>query len=379
MLRTRIASAPGNGRSVARAALALLALASTLAPTAAREPRLPYPAIPTDRTVTLRLPTSHPPRLGYPPLPIDDRIAPDDFAMDDDTTEPLTPDQRRQIEAKLALLQLSQNYRPNPAIWKIADRDTTIYLFGTIHVLPPGFQWRSAALERIVARAGTLLTESVDDGTDLDQMLASGRATGPITPLIDRVSASHRRALADFKRTLPPEAATLLDGMPTWIAAAAISVAKDIRAGETPGPGADDWIEARFRESRKPVVPIEDARQVLAKVSAIPEADQRRMLDAALDAPVPVRAERRAPIHAWAKGDVGPDSPLTIDITTTTGSSALAGPLLDERNRAWTDALIRRLRTPGVVLFAAGAGHFIGNGSVIDLLRRRGITVSRVQ
>ena len=32
---------------------------------------------------------------------------------------------------------------PRPAIWLVADADTRIYLFGTIHVLPPGLQWRS--------------------------------------------------------------------------------------------------------------------------------------------------------------------------------------------------------------------------------------------
>ncbi len=322
------------------------------------------------------------PRIAYPVLPIDDRIAPDDFAMDDDSAPPLTPQQTRDAAAQLALAQLSQNYRPNPAIWKIADRDTTIYLFGTIHVLPPGFEWRTAALERIIARADTLLVESVDDGADVDRLL-TGRSEAPSTsklaPLAARISRDHRTRLARFVATLPPAAATLLDGLPTWIASIAVSFVRELRAGEIPGPGADDGIERQFRSARKPVIPIENGGKVLAKVNAIPEADQRRMLDAALDAPMRTRAELRAPIHAWAKGDVGPDSLLTIDLAATTGSSALAGPLLDDRNRAWTDALIRRLKTPGTVLFAAGAGHFIGNGSVIELLARRGIEVSRVQ
>lgn len=26
---------------------------------------------------------------------------------------------------------------PRPALWKIADADTTLYFFGTIHLLPP--------------------------------------------------------------------------------------------------------------------------------------------------------------------------------------------------------------------------------------------------
>ena len=34
-----------------------------------------------------------------------------------------------------------------PALWKLADSDTTIYLFGTIHLLPKGTEWRTAKFD----------------------------------------------------------------------------------------------------------------------------------------------------------------------------------------------------------------------------------------
>ena len=46
---------------------------------------------------------------------------------------------------------------PRPALWLLADEDTQIYMFGTIHILPPGFRWRSTALDKAVGevvRAG---------------------------------------------------------------------------------------------------------------------------------------------------------------------------------------------------------------------------------
>jgi len=167
--------------------------------------------------------------------------------------------------------------------------------------------------------------------------------------------------------------------MQTWIAAIAIGYVRDFRAGEIPGPGADDWLEQHFRAAGKPVLPIESGNQVMATVSAIPEAEQRHMLDLALDAPQRSRAELRAPMHAWAKGEVGSDSALTVDLVGSSGSEALSAPLLTNRNRAWADSLARRLQTPGTALFAAGAGHFIGPGSLLELLRQRGIKVNRVE
>lgn len=126
-------------------------------------------------------------------------------------------------------------------------------------------------------------------------------------------------------------------------------------------------------------MPIEDGARVMASLDAIPEADQRRMLDAALDAPVPTLAGLRAPVEAWARGEVGPDSALANDLAASSGTSALDGPLMADRNRAWTAALVARLDRPGTVLFAAGAGHFIGDGSVIALLRQQGIRVTRIR
>ena len=44
-----------------------------------------------------------------------------------------------------------------PAIWKVADKDTTIYLFGTVHALPKDAAWFSGPVARAydsVGRAG---------------------------------------------------------------------------------------------------------------------------------------------------------------------------------------------------------------------------------
>src|SRR5215208_1276990 len=53
----------------------------------------------------------------------------------------------------------------SPAMWKVADADTTIYLFGTIHLLPKDTQWRSPAFDQAAAGSDTLVVETViDDG-----------------------------------------------------------------------------------------------------------------------------------------------------------------------------------------------------------------------
>src|SRR3954471_12540759 len=50
-----------------------------------------------------------------------------------------------------------------PALWQVYDKDTSIYLFGTIHLLPPNTQWRSAKLDQATTGAGTLVVETIID------------------------------------------------------------------------------------------------------------------------------------------------------------------------------------------------------------------------
>ncbi len=50
----------------------------------------------------------------------------------------------------------------SPAMWKVADKDTTIYLFGTIHLLPKDTKWRSPAFDKAAASADTLVVETID-------------------------------------------------------------------------------------------------------------------------------------------------------------------------------------------------------------------------
>ena len=46
-----------------------------------------------------------------------------------------------------------------PALWQVSDSDTTIYLFGTIHLLPENYQWRTAKFDKAVASSHQLVVE----------------------------------------------------------------------------------------------------------------------------------------------------------------------------------------------------------------------------
>ena len=49
--------------------------------------------------------------------------------------------------------------KATPALWKVSDGDTTIYLFGTIHALPPGIDWFGGPVREAFEGSQELVTE----------------------------------------------------------------------------------------------------------------------------------------------------------------------------------------------------------------------------
>jgi uncharacterized protein YbaP (TraB family) len=266
-----------------------------------------------------------------------------------------------------------------PALWKLADADTTIYLFGTIHVLPPGLKWRDKGIDAAMGQAQSLTLEAVldqDPGAVATVIQTLGKGQG-LPPLADRVPADKRAMLATLvaKSGLP---APFLDGLKTWAAAVVLTGAALDQIGLKAGAeGVEPQVTALFRAAKKPVEGLETAAQQLSYFDALPEASQRSFLAATLDDPKEARAEFDRMVKVWMAGDARGIERAFADEPDFTPE--LRGLLIAKRDQLWADALAERLRRPGTVFVAVGAGHLVGPDSVQAMLARKGLKAVRVQ
>jgi uncharacterized protein YbaP (TraB family) len=301
---------------------------------------------------------------------------------------------------------------PRPAIWLLADADTKIYLFGTFHLLPRGFRWRTPLLDDIIRRSDELVVEVTQENAvaNIDAVMRALQL-GKAAPLLWRVSPSRREALQALVESLgvPIER---FDGLQTWAAGMTISVAYIARQFETQGvplasgdsveaapdeaapdadgpaagsetseqlgmPGVESVLEREFRSSGRPISGVETAAQQMAILGSMSFAEQRQMLEAMADAFAAGTMDGPVEIgnDAWARGDV--DS--IAQLGGTSGEDLLYEALLPRRNAAWTEWLEARLARPGTLLFAVGAAHLAGPDSVQTMLASRGIIVRRIQ
>ena len=266
-----------------------------------------------------------------------------------------------------------------PALWEVSDADTTVYLFGTIHLLPKDYRWRTARFDEAVAGSQQLVIETIVDESNPHQMMAalSSLAFSPnLPPIATRVPPAKRPALeAAIGKSGMPAAA--FDRMETW-AAAFMLLGNQFKAmGLKTGEGVETVLRNSFTSQGKAIGELESNREQLAFFDSLPEHAQRALLEGAIDEPKSMTKEFDRMLSSWARGDV--DAIAKTFNETLAASPELREALLKRRNENWHRWVEKRMASPGSVMVAVGAGHLAGSDSLVDLLRRGGYTVRRLQ
>ncbi|MFW2830878.1 TraB/GumN family protein [Sphingomonas sp. ID0503] len=265
-----------------------------------------------------------------------------------------------------------------PVLWKLSDADTTIYLFGTIHALPKGLKWRTATIDQAVAASQELWLETTLDkvGTETLQAMLDMGTDEAVPSITLRVAPAKREALeAMIKRSGYPR--PLFDQLETWAAGFVLTAVSMRDLGLDGLSGVEEQLSVDFTKAGKPIGGLETSKQQLGYFDDLPEDDQRRFLDDTLEDPKKSKVEFDAMLSAWAQGDEQAIINTFDDEMRKT--KRLRQVLLVDRNRRWAGWVRERMKRPGTVMVAVGAGHLSGAGSVVDLLQSVGEKVERVE
>lgn len=264
-----------------------------------------------------------------------------------------------------------------PALWVAKDADTTVYLFGTIHLLNPRYRWFEGPVKQAFDGAGELVVETVSPPPAEAQALVAKLALDPSgTPLVRRLPPRLARKYSRALAAIGVEPRTF-DHFEPWFAGVTLSVLQYQKMGMEASSGVDLALIGAAEKAHKPVHPLEGFEEQLRLFSALSPEQQRRFLSLA------VSDLKKAPKMiaklqgAWARGDE--DMLARLMNKGTRKMPELAKRLLDERNARFADWIKARMEQPGVVFVAVGAGHLGGHQSVQAMLAARGIATTRLR
>lgn len=265
-----------------------------------------------------------------------------------------------------------------PALWVVRDADSTLYLFGSVHVLRPTTGWSSPRVEAAFDSASDIWFEiSNPDDQAAIMPLIQQHGLSPETPLSSRLTPQENAELDAAAQVMGASAAQL-QPMKPWLAALSLSVAPLIKAGYDPKSGVELVLKARAEAAGKPIHGFETIDKQIGILAGLPDDVQLAFLRETLKDYENAATKLDEMVEAWARGDVA-----TLDRVTITemkeASPALYQAVLVDRNTDWANQIQTLLEGSGTAFIAVGAAHLTGDDSVQAILQKRGVTVEAAQ
>lgn len=264
---------------------------------------------------------------------------------------------------------------PSPLLWKVEHGSSTLYLFGTFHLLKPDTRWLNPAVASALDSADELVLEISEEQADAN-----------LVAFIIRNKGMYRSARG-LQKTLSEE--TWLElveqaaavGIPEqaigrfrpWYAAIALSIQYAQAQGFLSEYGAEATLTARAKAAGKPVLGLETAYEQLSTLADHPKRIQVLMLENTLQELEDLPRILNDMTEAWVTGDE--DAIAALIVSGAREIPELFEAVIVRRNRNWMPALEERLDRPGVYFVAVGVAHLVGDDSVVALLRSNGYSV----
>ncbi|MEM0986289.1 MAG: TraB/GumN family protein [Pseudomonadota bacterium] len=265
-----------------------------------------------------------------------------------------------------------------PAIWRVSDEDTTVHLFGTIHILRPETEWKTPAFEQIIETVDAIYFEA--DVTSLDAQQSMARLVPQLGVYTDGTKLTDVLSDADEKEV--KEAADLIgvpmaamEPMKPWLATVQLSMLALQKQGYDAESGVEVVIGDAAADSDIALRYLETGEQQLRFFADAPIDDQVDFLVASAEQIEndPQLLDRL--VAEWAEGDVDAIAEIMAN-PDIMGSRKIYDTLIVERNLNWTEQITDLMEAEaGAFLIAVGAGHLAGEDSVVEMLRRQGFTV----
>ena len=261
--------------------------------------------------------------------------------------------------------------------WQIDGKHNTVYLLGSIHLLPSDQRTLPEVANAAYADAEVIVEE-------LDLLAASGDMLSAEALALQMLpegktlpgvlgAALHQR-LVDAIKPLGMDPDFLVRMQP-WYVAMMVTQLRFLRGGFSPQDGVDYQIAMRAQKDAKPLKGLETAVEQLGLFASMPMPEQIELLKGTLDESSDA-SELRKLTDAWHAGNLPQLESLLRQGAEE--SPEVFKVLVTDRNLRWIPEIETMLQHPSDdYLVVTGAAHMLGQQGLVELLRRKGYTVTR--
>ena len=265
----------------------------------------------------------------------------------------------------------------DPAMWVVKDQDTTIYLFGTFHVLDGKTDWFNEEVKDAFDRSKEVVVEAVipEDPSTIAPIIAKYAMSSSGKPLTKQLSPEAQAKLVKVLSSAGVPAAAL-EKMTPGFAGMTLAMIPYQQAGMSAEHGTETVLTKAAKSANKPVSELEGLENQLKMLGQIPESAHLRSLEEVLKRFEELPAMITEMKTNWNSGNAEGFAKLMNEMQASSPETYKV--LMSDRNAKWAEWIDQRLDQPGTVFVAVGTAHLAGKDSVQDYLGRRGIKSARV-
>ncbi len=274
-------------------------------------------------------------------------------------------------------------------LWKIEkEGKQPSWLLGTMHLADPRVVAMPKGAKEAFANAQTVIVES-DEITDEKKATGSLLAKPELTMFLDGKSITDmlsKEDVAKLERGLKERGIPLnaVMKMKPWILSSFVALPACELARKAKGAEFLDMKLANDAlKQGKHLVGLETVAEQLTAMSELPMTFHVQSLIEMLDMGDKMEDLMATMIDLYLKGEIATITPMmksidpTKDKNSDDGYAAFEQRLITDRNHVMADRADHYLDEGGVFM-AVGALHLPGNEGVIELLRKKGFTLSLV-
>ena len=283
-------------------------------------------------------------------------------------------------------------------LWKIEGEENTIWLLGSVHLLPESAHPFPESFDDAYEDADRVIFEV---NLDMDNMMGSmmgmmSKLMLPpgetledhlepetwelLEPRLDEVAEQLGEMMGGtMGANVPMDGGMLkqaLVRMKPWFVGMMLQQSsldvKDYR----PDLGVDMFYATKAKEDGKKTSGLETIEEQMSFLESVSDVDPDQFIRSTLEQTVPEVTTIDDLVDAWKNGDLE-----RLDRLMNEGmkeSPEFYDLLLVQRNKNWVPQIIDLMNDDENYLIVVGAGHLVGKDSVVELLRKRGIRVERI-
>jgi uncharacterized protein YbaP (TraB family) len=257
-------------------------------------------------------------------------------------------------------------------VWAIHGEHNTVYLAGSVHLLkandaglPPAFDHAYRDSKAIVME---LAMDKIDPMETATWMLEHGSLKEGTTLRATIGEERYRRVTAEATRLgVPMEA---VDQLEPWVLGLQLLELQYMQLGFDPQQGVEQQLQHRAQTDGKPISGLETVDEQLGVLQGMSYPDQARFLDLIVTEMHDVESETQSVVTAWRSGDSAKLAALLSDEYKS--FPVLYRTLVSDRNKRWVPQIEKLLHANQDYFVVVGALHLVGDGGLLELMRRDG-------